>query len=355
MSVPLENQSPPGESGRTMSSPSHEAEATPALSSPVKPCVTCRRRKIRCDRLRPCSNCSKVKQLCTYEHEELLSANLVPNEAAQEDLHARLSRLEKLIETMRAHDDGSEISADKPPIVTLNSQGVPGSIGTQIFIPGSSIHLSCMFWAAMAKEVEDMTCLLDDWGCSKAADVPTASSIMEGMMHPGHDAAAFLPTLDESETILKPFFDSINPLMRVIHESYFRKELSQYRQGRFQLPTDFEALLFSILAVTTMGLADEIVEKIFSRPKSIMVDHFHLATKTALSRAQFVRSMKILTFQASLHYIVRTFPFTLLSVLSHLKREFSETEFIKWRSDWQIAGKQCTIVLKTSNSTRTES
>jgi hypothetical protein len=58
-------------------------------------CLTCRQRKIKCDRHRPCSNCVKAAQQCSFIAP--VSGKRKRTKAPKEGLHARLRRYEKLL------------------------------------------------------------------------------------------------------------------------------------------------------------------------------------------------------------------------------------------------------------------
>jgi len=63
----------PSQSSSTLSSSVMALETTPSAPSrsvkrprPVKSCVDCRKRKLKCDRLCPCSQCQKSHRVCKY-------------------------------------------------------------------------------------------------------------------------------------------------------------------------------------------------------------------------------------------------------------------------------------------------
>lgn len=65
---------------------------------PKLACSLCARRKVKCDKGEPCSNCLKAHALCIYE----APASPRPRKrAADEELLARLARYEEL---MRSHN-----------------------------------------------------------------------------------------------------------------------------------------------------------------------------------------------------------------------------------------------------------
>jgi len=125
------------------------------------------------------------------------------------------------------------------------------------------------------------------------------------------DLSAMHPTTEESNTLIKFFFESVNPFIRVLHQGHFGKELGQYRRGTFFLPREFEALLFSIYTLVVSSLRPEIVERAFLTKKNALLGRFQHAAQVALSRVNFYKTDKILTLQALLHYVVSCIKFIL--------------------------------------------
>lgn len=119
------------------------------------------------------------------------------------------------------------------------------------------------------------------------------------------DLAAFHPTNEQSNIMCKLFFESVNPFIKVLHQSHFGTELQQYRRGTLMFPREFEALLFSIYLLTINSIGSDITEKIFLTPKGEMVAQLQRATQIALGKIDFLKTDKIMTLQATIHYLVR--------------------------------------------------
>jgi len=118
------------------------------------------------------------------------------------------------------------------------------------------------------------------------------------------DLSIVHPTIEESNLLLKLFFESVNPFIHIIHEANFGKELDRYRRGTFFLPQEFEALLFSIYTLTINSLCPDTVERVFSASKYDLLPRFQQAAQVALSKVNFLKTDKILSIQAFLHYLV---------------------------------------------------
>jgi len=75
-------------------------------------CCHCRQRKIKCDKVQPCSPCSRSALSCVFpervRHPKRRSSN---TKTANDELMRRLSRMEELIEKMKV--DGKDVHCDK--------------------------------------------------------------------------------------------------------------------------------------------------------------------------------------------------------------------------------------------------
>lgn len=137
------------------------------LQSHDKPCASCRKRKIKCDKTRPCSNCSRSKQLCTYESND--ASNGGQSEYRTGDLDAdgnvreRLARLEAFMASVLARgggvEGGSHASSSSTPnqvrdfTPPLVNSGICGPVGQIVFQEGYSAYFDSDFWPGLINEV----------------------------------------------------------------------------------------------------------------------------------------------------------------------------------------------------------
>lgn len=89
----------------------------------IRSCVTCRRRKVRCNRRHPCSNCVKAGIDCIFPTRRAPRKSRRPPES---DILDRLRRLEGVVESL-----GAAAAADRPDAArTSPSQHPQGSTST---------------------------------------------------------------------------------------------------------------------------------------------------------------------------------------------------------------------------------
>lgn len=139
-------------------------------------CVTCRKRKVRCDKKHPCSNCTKAGIECLFP-----GPGRAPRKSRKPpdtELLARLRRLEGVVQTLGAHvdedgnaqspvttGDGSGLSAraelseeqrnsycDADP-KKLKKKSLDKEFGRLVIDEGRSRYVSNQFWASLSDEV----------------------------------------------------------------------------------------------------------------------------------------------------------------------------------------------------------
>ena len=73
-------------------------------------CLTCRQRKVKCDRHNPCSNCVKAARRCSFIPP--VRGKRKRTKAPKEGLHAKLRRYEELLKSYGAKIEPSEYDGD---------------------------------------------------------------------------------------------------------------------------------------------------------------------------------------------------------------------------------------------------
>lgn len=73
-------------------------------------CLTCRQRKVKCDRRTPCSNCTKAEKQCSFIPP--VRGKRKRTKRPKEGLHAKLKRYEELLKSYGAHFEPSEYDND---------------------------------------------------------------------------------------------------------------------------------------------------------------------------------------------------------------------------------------------------
>lgn len=149
-----------------MRTESSDLAAPPAQTHHLRSCVTCRTRKIKCDRQQPCCNCIKAGHddaTCVYPP----GPGRAPKRSRQKTdsrLVDRLSQLESLIEQFQRQQQPSpytpparHIDASPTPSTTdtssPNSNAIDQQMGRLVIDETRSYYVSNVLWASLSSEV----------------------------------------------------------------------------------------------------------------------------------------------------------------------------------------------------------
>jgi hypothetical protein len=118
-----------------------------AVSSALNPrsCVTCRKRKVRCDKHMPCSNCRRAQISCVFpapgraprrpRQKEAISGSKQPSSEREVELMKRLRKLEGIVEELSGQVESEGVrhgssAGQSPEAVTDGDTRVPGRAGS---------------------------------------------------------------------------------------------------------------------------------------------------------------------------------------------------------------------------------
>lgn len=168
----------------TLSGPSSAGAPTPNPRS----CVTCRRRKVKCDKKNPCSNCVRAKIECVFP-----GPGRAPRKSRKPpdaELLERLRRLEGVVSNLNAQVEEHEHEAaererqnstnepacpsrtgsiDPGPTnrtsvaIDDSVEGLENRFGRLVVEKGRSRYINNSFWASLNNEVLSHTLLPYTW------------------------------------------------------------------------------------------------------------------------------------------------------------------------------------------------
>ena len=170
-------------SSRSPTSPTNVVAPTASINP--RSCTTCRKRKVRCDKKHPCSNCNKAGIECIFPRPG--RAPRRSKKPPDSELLARLRRLEGVVQSLGKGVDGEDLSPEheddieaevapkleeaekayplqpsmlgRPPGCPQRSQapsdstGLEKEMGRLVFEDGRSRYMSNNFWASLTSEV----------------------------------------------------------------------------------------------------------------------------------------------------------------------------------------------------------
>lgn len=155
-----------------------DVSSTHSIQPHPRSCITCRRRKVRCNKIHPCSNCNKANIECVFPGPG--RAPRKPKNRPDSELLARLRRLEGVVKSLGAevNDDNQldfepnlssqggetkdlkrsshQVDTDllkHPDPRNLAQREVEQEFGRLVIGDGKSRYVSNRFWARLGDEV----------------------------------------------------------------------------------------------------------------------------------------------------------------------------------------------------------
>lgn len=309
-------------------------------TSNPRSCITCRRRKVKCDKKQPCSNCARAKTECIFP-----GPGRAPRKSRKPpdaELLERLRRLEGVVQSLNAqveeHEQeaaerergndsrqgsisencfggasGSGSSKDRPSVVVENSvEGLESRFGRLVVEKGRSRYINNSFWASLNNEVEDLKAVLiepsddeDDANSPDSSEQPGQHhGFIFGLSSTNVDMRSLHPTPEVARQFWEAYKDSVEPLVKMLHIPTFESSFDDALAYPERVAKGLEALLFAIYyGAVTSTAADECLQK-WGEDRTSLLNRYRFALEQALARANFLYCDEIVILQAFVIFLV---------------------------------------------------
>ncbi|EHK47823.1 hypothetical protein TRIATDRAFT_172547, partial [Trichoderma atroviride IMI 206040] len=295
-------------------------------------CLSCRRKKKKCDRLYPCINCRKDGTNCLF----------VPRRPSTRPKTAhgmleRLQHLEGVIGILRDnYSQGATHQSPKTTEACVNAITAGGEtfhpsdptrgrttqddavaeLGTELgrlaVGDGRSRYISSSFWASLDEEVDDLKSLLMDipddskmWKTPNSLDFGTTnqSFIFGGRAH-RQSLSGLHPSPQHALLYWRLFKTNCDRLIKVLHIPTTEPIILHAVQQTTRVPKGLEALIFSIYFSAIESLSEDECWEAFGSPKGDLIDTYKFATEQALARAKFLETDELIVLQALVIFLM---------------------------------------------------
>ncbi|KUJ24615.1 uncharacterized protein LY89DRAFT_605365 [Mollisia scopiformis] len=334
----------------------------------ARSCVTCRRRKVKCDKQNPCSNCTKAGSPCVFPapgrapRRPRQGGKVVSEREAE--LLKRLRRLEGVVEELSGQveveavkhspssDNSSSVQKDNesenasnhksntvrvvgmdegsgnrrtwiarswklgagPPKSAYGPEEVERGVGRLVLDEGKSRYVASPFWASISEEVDEIRDMLHYQEFDSDSDAPAAPSNV--VTEPDHQS--FIMGYNSSDVDLKslhplpsqiPFYwqtflENVQPLVKIMHTPTMNKVIKEVQNNLDSLSRSTEALMFSIYFATITSMNANEVMTNFGIRKETLLKQYRFGVEQALARAGFLNTNEIVTVQAFVLFLV---------------------------------------------------
>ncbi|KAK6447179.1 hypothetical protein FP744_10003429 [Trichoderma asperellum] len=284
-------------------------------------CVSCRQRKVRCDRRAPCMNCTKAEKQCNFIAP--VRGKRKRTKPLRETLHARLKRYEEMLKAYGAKiepSDGTDMSDSE---TESQSHNTPASSDGTIIIVKSQEPEDPLPPKFIMKE-----------GASRYYDSALWSNLSEDFQHPEATTSFSEPTEEDVHVIedglmfepergdkvtdltkyhlplpliskLKEFFlDRVDPMMKFLHLPTFWAALANELPNPDRIPKSLEALIFAFYLVSICSLKEDEAQELFGVELQVLLYRYRVATRQALVNARFLSTANLMTLQAFSIFII---------------------------------------------------
>ncbi|KAJ5543353.1 hypothetical protein N7535_005781 [Penicillium sp. DV-2018c] len=338
------SQPPPS----TITAPHHVAAEPP--SSTFRSCMTCRRRKVRCNKRSPCSNCTKAGIDCIFP-----PPGRAPRKSRRPpdaELLSRLHRLEGVIDHLRSGGAADAVQTISPQATssatgssttkseTAVSASASASVEPQVLTPdskcpfeesdpkkppnkfenefgrlvideGRSRYVSNQLWASLGDEIEELQDILDhssseedDADSPESAQSGSHDGFLFGFYSLSQSLREFHPPMHKVPVLWEIYRENVAPLITIVHRPTARKIFTQAAQRPDALDKNTEALVFSMYFCSVVSMKPDDCLFHFGEDRAAAVKRYRFATEQALARAGLLNTQSLVLLQAAVLFLV---------------------------------------------------
>ncbi|KAM6483680.1 hypothetical protein HDV62DRAFT_359091 [Trichoderma sp. SZMC 28011] len=297
-------------------------------------CLSCRKKKKKCDRVYPCVNCRKAGADCLF-----VPRRPSTRPKTTQGMLERLQHLEGVIGHLRdnysqggtqqspkttearanAIIEGREATRRSSPTNnrgTQNQNDAVTELGTELgrlaIGDGRSRYISSSFWASLDEEVDDLKSLLmelpDDqkvWNTPNPLEIGvTNQSFIFGTGAQHQSLSGLHPPMQHALLYWRLFKENCDRLIKVLHIPTFEPMILQAIKQPISIPKGLEALIFSIYFSAVESLSEDECCEIFGSHKGDLIDTYKFATEQALARAKFLETDELIVLQAFVIFLM---------------------------------------------------
>ena len=282
-------------------------------------CVTCARRKVKCDKAAPvCSTCRKARLECVYQE----PAPRKRKRKHADDVHERLEHYESLLKQngLLPQDESAKtspvesIASGQPfpaPKTTYGIRVSESGTGKLVGNPGKSRYIDSNIWKNLEEdgfhpssdeEEEDAAQTPSVYQSTQRAD--PVSGALFGPNSPPMSLLDVHPTYESAMKLWKIYVENIDPIVKVVHVPTGLVTVQRAAANPSSAPRATEALLFAIYHFAITATPESECQELFNEPQARLLTRYHDAVRQALVNAYFLRTTDMMVVQAYMLFLL---------------------------------------------------
>ncbi|KAF3029125.1 hypothetical protein E8E15_011096 [Penicillium rubens] len=296
-------------------------------------CEACRQRKVKCDKLSPCTSCERLGLVCVpVERARLPRGRTRKPErmvGSDKELSERVARLEKLLKRVAnerdelqivstgpapshpytPHQSAAEASKASPDNPQGQSDYLPGAAPPHLPRP-STVYVGSPFWEDIMQQTQELRSVLqgrienEDHGVKDSASgfgtSLVSSESPEGLSSSPQASRRLYLQPQIRHRLCDIFFRNVDPLFKILHRPSLQafikdgKPYLDYEQDH-QAPATLASAIY-LCAVCTLDEME--CQSMFNTSKKVIVAEFQQETESVLAKADFVTTNDLTVLQA---------------------------------------------------------
>ncbi|KAL2820172.1 hypothetical protein BDW59DRAFT_181534 [Aspergillus cavernicola] len=272
---------------------------------PLRSCILCRQRKIKCDRQQPCANCDRVESQCVYPAGPGRAPKR-PRKAVEARLLAQLSKLETVVKRMEGQ---ATQSASASPSGALEDNPETGQhFGRLVIDDMQSCYVSSAPWTRLGDEIEELRDLLhepasDDDEQGEMLEGCGANASIMGFRALAHSLQLFHPPVPHAVALFETFKTNVSPLVHVFHMPTLDRLFWDAIAAMDSLDKNVEALLFAVYYSAVISLDSEQCVTLLGITRASALETYRFAVEQAMARADLLNTQNLILLQAAVLFL----------------------------------------------------
>ncbi|TIA46967.1 hypothetical protein D6C83_05244 [Aureobasidium pullulans] len=312
----------------------HTKQSTTPTASGAVPlsCTLCRKRKIKCDKQNPCSNCVTAQKECVpVVRARLPRGRNGGRKGINAELRNRINRLEGLVQSLNSGlvPNGTSVEAE-----TQKTQIESETRASSFSGPSTSrqpLHdsreatpdttrwpLGSTLWTQLAHELNDIHAVLDNEDDDNDKDEeidssPPSMSADSGatpkdMLFTSQPATTLAPVVSDNDIVeyLRIFRRNVDYILKFVHMPSFEKLLTA-KEPYLGHPADSpgtQALMASAFYACICSISNSHCLLAFNKTKEVLRTEWQQTTFQYLAKVEIVKTPSLVSLQALLLYIL---------------------------------------------------